>query len=272
VSIEPYSLANSRPPALPAVQAEPNLLQKLHPLSAPRRADVYFGRVEPVMQYRPYFLGTSPIPAQSWSTSISPAQEDTALHELNPALKRPWPRIANDTYHKAFLGIATRLGTNQAAVAYPIVENRTGITPLPSHPPLVHISSPRSPTPDVQPILLIEHVKHLLDQKNIRDARRTLEIGSSRYPENRQIASLLRAISPGRVSPTGWTSTGRERETAWIKQHGHEYRGKWIALDEDRLIAFAATLSELLANMDTRTEPKKPPFIQHLMSESKSPC
>ncbi len=267
MSIEPFARANSRPLALPAVQAEPNLLEKLHPLPAPRRADVFFGRVEPVMQFRPYFHGSSPIPALSWNTSIFPAQEDTALHEVHPALKRPWPRIVSYNNHREFLGIATKLGTNQAAAAYDFVEDRTSITPQPSQMLLVYISSQRFPTPDARPFLLIERVKKLLGQQKIRDARRTLEIGSIRHPEDRQIASLLRAISPGRVSPTGWASTGRERETTWIKQHGYEYRGKWIALDEDRLIALADTLNELLAKLDTSSERKKPPFIQHLMSE-----
>ena len=209
MSIEPFARANSRPLALPAVQAEPNLLEKLHPLPAPRRAEKFFGRVKPVMQF----------------------------------------------------------GTNQAAAAYDFVEDRTSITPQPSQMLLVYISSQRFPTPDARPFLLIERVKKLLGQQKIRDARRTLEIGSIRHPEDRQIASLLRAISPGRVSPTGWASTGRERETTWIKQHGYEYRGKWIALDEDRLIALADTLNELLAKLDTSSERKKPPFIQHLMSE-----
>ena len=267
MSIEPYARVNSRPPALPAVRAEPNLLQRLHPLSAPRRAELYFGRVEPVLQYKPDLFRASGIPALSWNTPISTVKEYTTLHDLHPALERPWPRIVSNTYHREFLGTTTRLDTCQALATYAFIENLPAITPLPTRPSLVHISSPRSPTPEAQPFLLIELVKGLLDQQKIRDARRALEIGSSRYPANRQIASLLRAISPGRVSPTGWASSGRERETAWIKQHGHEYRGNWIALDEDRLIAYAVTLSELLENMDTRTERKKPPFIQHLMSE-----
>ena len=267
MSIEPYALANSRIPALPAVRAEPNLLQRLHPLSAPRRAELYFGRVEPVLQYRPDLFRVTRIPALSWNTPISAVKEDTTLHDLHPPLKRPWPRIVSNNYHREVLGTTTWLDTCQAVATYAFVGNRPAITPLPTRPPLIHISSPRSPASEAPPFLLIELVKHLLDQQKIRDARRTLEIGSSRYPANRQIASLLRAISPGRVSPTGWASSGRERETAWIKRHGHEYRGNWIALDEDRLIAFATTLGELLAHMDTNSERKKPPFIQHLMSE-----
>ncbi len=265
--IEPYALANSRPPALPAVGPEPNLLQRLHPLYAPRRAELYFGRVEPVLQFRPDLFGATRIRALPRNTSISTAKEDTILHDLHPTLERPWPRTVSDTYRREFLGTTTRLDILQAAAKCGFVKSRTAITPLPTEPQLFHIVSPRSPTPDAQPFLLIERVKHLLDQHKIRDARNALEIGLSRYPASRQIASLLRAISPGRVSPTGWALSGRERETAWIKQHGHKYRGKWIALDKDHLIAFATTLSELLANLDTRIERQKTPFVQHLMSE-----
>ena len=267
MSIEPYALANSRPPALPAVRAEPNLLQRLHPLSAPRHAELYFGQVEPVLQYRPDVFSALRIPARSWNTPVSTVKEDSTPHDLHPALKRPWPRIVSDNLYKEFFGTTTTLDTFHAVATYAPVANRTAISPLPTQLPLVHLSSPKSATSDAQPFLLIERVKNLLDQQKIREARRTLEIGSSRYPASRQIARLLRAISPGRVSPTGWASSGRERETAWIKQHGHEYRGKWIALDGDRLIAFAANLSELIANLDTRNEREKPPFIQHLMSE-----
>ncbi|MYI69249.1 MAG: hypothetical protein F4103_11115 [Boseongicola sp. SB0673_bin_14] len=107
-------------------------------------------------------------------------------------------------------------------------------------------------------------MKQLLDRQRIRDARRALAVGSIHYPANRQIADLLRAISPGRVSPTGWSSPGREGEIDWIRQNGHKYRGKWIALDAGHLVAFADTLSELLAVLDASAGREKPPFIQHL--------
>lgn len=267
VSIEPYALANSKPPALPAVRAEPNLLQRLHPLSAPRRPEVYFGPVDPRLQQRPDLFGGSRIRALSSNTPISKSNKKTTLHDPRPALDRPWPRVVNETYHRKLLGSAARFDACQAAATYTYVENCTAVIPSLTHPALLHINSLMSPSPGAQPFLLIARVKLLLEQQKIREARRTLEIGSSRHPANRQIASLLRAISPGQVSATGRTSSGRDRETAWIKQHGHEYRGKWIALEEDCLIAFAATLNELLACLETGAERKKPPFVQLLISE-----
>ena len=272
MTIEPYALANSRPPALPAVRAEPNLAQRLDPLSEPQRAELHFGRVEPILQYKPDLFGALRTTVLSWNSFISTANKgDTALHDLHPALERTWLRIESGAHLSGFLGTTTRLDSPQAAATHDIVERHTAIAPLPTRPPLVDIISPKSATPDTEYFLLIERVKHLLDKQKIRDARRALEIGSIRYPANRQIARLLQTIAPGRVSPTGRASSGRELETAWIKQHGHKYRGKWIALDEDHLIAFAATLKELLANLDIGTERENErerlPFIQHLLSE-----
>ncbi|MDE0697432.1 MAG: DUF5678 domain-containing protein [Boseongicola sp.] len=262
--MEPYALANSRPPALPAVPAEPNLLQRLHPLSGPRRAAPHFGRVEPVLHCRPDLSGALRQGALPWDSPDSAAKDFATSHGLRPALELPWPRVEIDTFHGAALSSTARPETGQTVAARDLVDRRITIDPFPGRPPLVYVSSSGSRTPDTQPFLLIERVKQLLDQQRIRDARRTLAVASNQYPESRQIAGLLRAIAPGQVSPTSLASPSRERETAWIRQHGHKYRGKWIALDEDRLIAFAGTLNELLAGLDASADQEKPPFIQHL--------
>ena len=266
MSIELYALANSRPPALHAVRTEPNLLQRLHPLSAPQRAELHFGRVNPVLQYGPGLFGALRIPDPSWNTTTSTVKEETTRQELYSAVERPWAHLTTAAYHRRFLGTATTLGTYLAMTTQNFATERHTIAPLPTRPPLVQVNSPKSSSPDAQSLLLIEQVKHMLDQQKVRDARRILEIGSIRYPASRQIVSLLQAISPGRVSSTGLAISGRERETAWIKQNGHKYRGKWIALDENHLIGFAPTLKELLVKLNTRTERETVPFVLKLMS------
>lgn len=268
MTIEPYALGNSRPLALPAFRTEPNLLERFYPLSAPKHADLHFGKVKPVLHFRSDMFRASRAAALSSNTPIPTIRKDTTLHDLHAALERLWPRtVSDDSHRREFFGTTTRLDIFKSVAARGFLESRAAIAPSPARLPLFHVSSPRPPIPDAQSSMVIERVIHLLGQQRIRDARRTLGIGSICYPANREIASLLRAISPGRVSPTGWTSPGRERETAWIKQNGHKYRGKWIALDEDRLITVGATLGELLANLDKPTERGKPPFIQKLMSE-----
>ncbi|MCY4314861.1 MAG: DUF5678 domain-containing protein, partial [Roseovarius sp.] len=111
---------------------------------------------------------------------------------------------------------------------------------------------------------LLERVKHLLNQQKIRDARKALELGSIKFPENREIANLLCVVSPGRVVEIDRVSIGRHREISWIKQHGHKYRGKWIALDGDVLVAFAENLRELDGKIVILHQKEQPVFVHYL--------
>ncbi len=117
------------------------------------------------------------------------------------------------------------------------------------------------------PLLLLEHVKNLLQQGNINNARRTLELGSIRYPWSRQILKLMMAIAPGQVLRTGEKTSGRKKEFKWIREHGDKYRGQWVALDGDDLIGFAPTLKNLLAKASSGDQQGRPIFVHYLMPE-----
>ncbi len=123
-----------------------------------------------------------------------------------------------------------------------------------------------------QALTLIKHVKDLLQQEKIHDARHALELGSIRFPDNHQIVKMLRAISPGRASTTDHVSSGCKKEMAWIKQHGSKYRGQWIALDEDRLVSSAPTLKILLTEIVSEHDQGNTPLVQYLLPEPDLAC
>ena len=118
-----------------------------------------------------------------------------------------------------------------------------------------------------EPLSLLEHVKSLLQQGNINNARRALELGSILYPWSRKISKLLVAITPGQVLQTGETTTGRKKEFKWMKEHRDEYRGQWVALDGDRLIGSAPTLKKLLAKASSVDQQGRPAFVHYFMPE-----
>lgn len=67
--------------------------------------------------------------------------------------------------------------------------------------------------------------------------------------QRRGDCSTLSASAPPRVvdSPRrGYKEPDRSREFAWLREHGHAYRGKWVAVLGDRLVATADTLRDLL--------------------------
>lgn len=40
----------------------------------------------------------------------------------------------------------------------------------------------------------------------------------------------------------------RTKEMQWLKEHRHEYRGEWVALDGDRLLAHGTNAKEVFAS------------------------
>jgi hypothetical protein len=57
----------------------------------------------------------------------------------------------------------------------------------------------------------------------------------------------------------------RETEMQWIREHGHEYPGQWIAVNGNRLVAHGVDAKQVFAAVD-RVGVKDPLFV-HLEPE-----
>jgi hypothetical protein len=56
----------------------------------------------------------------------------------------------------------------------------------------------------------------------------------------------------------------RSSEFHWLRTHGDEYEGKWVALVGESLVESSDTLKELLAKLDQRKFEREP-LIHHLI-------
>jgi hypothetical protein len=95
----------------------------------------------------------------------------------------------------------------------------------------------------------IAAVRGLLNAECIRSAQEMAAEGLSRYPDNLDLQRLARLLAPPKIvdSPLqGYREPDRFREFTWLREHRHEYRGKWVAVLDDRLIAVADALPDLL--------------------------
>lgn len=117
------------------------------------------------------------------------------------------------------------------------------------------------------PFILLERARRLLSQERTQDARELLECGSANHPDDEQIADLLCAISPGRVRNRTGTTVDRKREMLWIRKYGRDYRGQWVALQGDRLVASADELKSLIEKVGDLNNLKDPPLIQRVVQE-----
>jgi hypothetical protein len=55
----------------------------------------------------------------------------------------------------------------------------------------------------------------------------------------------------------------RTREFAWLKRHGSEHRGRWVALLGDQLLASAEQLADVLRTIGAR-DLKAKPLVHHI--------
>src|SRR5689334_8930055 len=75
---------------------------------------------------------------------------------------------------------------------------------------------------------------------HVTEARVAVQQIAARWPESERVQYWVRVLAPPEVVPTSGPdprSQPRDRERAWLREHGREYPGYWLAVYEDRLIA-----------------------------------
>jgi hypothetical protein len=103
-----------------------------------------------------------------------------------------------------------------------------------------------SPNRKIGPAIPLRQAKMLLGQGRIDAAREMLRRALERHPRNDALADLYKAITPGRVIRKHVQYKHRKAEFAWIRANRQKYKGKWVALVDDELIASSDNLQEIL--------------------------
>jgi hypothetical protein len=84
----------------------------------------------------------------------------------------------------------------------------------------------------------LQCLRELLDEGRVDAARSLVKELEARWPDSERVRHYAHVLAPpvARVrSDTKPRSFTREWE--WLKQHGHEYPGCWLAIYKDRLVA-----------------------------------
>jgi hypothetical protein len=84
----------------------------------------------------------------------------------------------------------------------------------------------------------------------------------ARYPDSEGVTEFARVLAP----PVTRVLAGRkgrplDRDYAWLREHGREYPGHWLAVLESELIAAAPDLKAVLAQL--RDEPRGEQVLLH---------
>ena len=67
-------------------------------------------------------------------------------------------------------------------------------------------------------------------------------------------------LAPAQVKAVSIVDRPRDGEYAWLREHGSEYAGQWVALDGGRLLGAAAKLNDLLRQLSPGERQRDPLF------------
>jgi hypothetical protein len=126
--------------------------------------------------------------------------------------------------------------------------------------PTGHLMS-RAQSPAVQRkeiVSVVAAVRDLLSKEQIAAARKTLDTITVSSAEEPAIRSLRRALAVPVVQRSLRKDQNRTSAYEWLRHHAHQYKGQWVAVGEAGLIATAATLKELRAQLRILAPSQKP--------------
>ncbi len=104
----------------------------------------------------------------------------------------------------------------------------------------------------------VSAIRSLLASEQARDARRMAACAAARFAGHPWLRKADRVLNPSRITAEPAQAPDRTREFAWLRQHSTEYRGRWVALLGDDLLAAAEDLDEVLRELrgrDLETHP-----------------
>jgi hypothetical protein len=104
----------------------------------------------------------------------------------------------------------------------------------------------------------------LLQREEITAARKMLDLIPLSALEDPAINRLRRALAPPTARSSQRKDGERTQTFAWLRQHAREYRGQWVAVGEDGLIAAAPTLKELRERLRSLAVPAEQSLIHKL--------
>ena len=103
-------------------------------------------------------------------------------------------------------------------------------------------------------------IADLFESERVPGARKLIDEALQRYPDDPGLLAWRKALAPPEVRLGGARDVDRTTEYRWLDVHGSRYRGQWVAVLGDRLLAHSSDPKEMRAKLDAiRTD--IPPLV-----------
>jgi hypothetical protein len=120
-----------------------------------------------------------------------------------------------------------------------------------------------APTDESQ--LYVSRIRALVEEGRVREARALVKEALLSNPSEPGLQNWSEVLAPAKVR-TAPPGTGmdfdRSAEIRWLELHWEEYRGEWVALLHDELLAHG-TLDEVMAQLEA-VDPKAQALLHRI--------
>jgi len=106
-------------------------------------------------------------------------------------------------------------------------------------------------------------IQKLVEEDRVDGARKLVEEALRASPEDPTLLSWKEVLAPGRVFGRGPVNLEITAEQKWFASHTGQYKGRWVAVLGEELVAHAPTLQELSAKLK-ELAPKGLPVVHHI--------
>ena len=90
-----------------------------------------------------------------------------------------------------------------------------------------------------------ERIRALIEADCVDEARALLRKALQANADDRELQALQEVLKPPRTRARPVTDDDRSQEFEWIHANREAYRGRWVAIQGDELVADAASFREL---------------------------
>ena len=101
-------------------------------------------------------------------------------------------------------------------------------------------------------------IRKLLERDRVKAARLLLDLALAQGTSSSGLYSLARVLAPPRVRRSPRRDVVRTAEYRWLSLNAAGYRGHWVAVEGDRLLAHAPSLKKLLSILRQLEGPHSP--------------
>jgi hypothetical protein len=109
-----------------------------------------------------------------------------------------------------------------------------------------------------------DRIRELVEQDRVGAARALLAEALEHSDSGEDLSLWREILAPARVSKSSKERDfDRSPEMHWLAQHGREYRGKWVALLGEELLAHSTSLKTVVAALE-KNKPKRRPLLHYI--------